>query len=137
MKKLVLFILSLFLILTTCACNGDKAGILFNNVPITKETALDYKTDFQPNQRIYYLVLIPKKIYTQKIEIQIIKKDNSYGRLGYNLYWSHFAHLKEEQMYYYDDYVVISQPGIYIMKIYSKDKPTKLLCSAEFYVGNN
>lgn len=68
------------------------------------------------------------------IEIQIIKKDNSYQRLGYKLFWSRTAKLRDDQMYYYDDYVVIPEAGAYVMKVYSKDNPTKVLCMAQFFV---
>lgn len=134
MKKLILFFTAMFLMLSACGCTGDKAAILFNTNKITSENVLDYSSVFQPNQRIYYLILIPKKIKTETIEIQVIKKDNKYERLGYKLYWSYSARLKDDQMYYYDDYVVISEPGAYVMKVYSKDNPTKTLCMSQFFV---
>lgn len=134
MKKLVLFFTALFLMFATCACTADKPAILFNKNKITAENALDYSSVFMPNQRIYYLILLPKKIHTKTIEIQVIKKDNKYERLGYKLYWSYSARLKDDEMYYYDDYVVISEPGAYVMKVYSKDNPTKTLCMAQFFV---
>ena len=135
MKKLSVLI-SLFVIFFTSGCGSDKPAILFNQNKITVDNVMDYSNVFRPNQRIYYLVLIPKRIYTQRIEIQIIKKDNKEERLGYQLYWSHSAVLKSDEMYYYDDYVVISQPGAYVMQVYSKDNPTKRLCLAPFWVRN-
>lgn len=135
MKKLVFCLISFFLLLTvTCACSKDKAAILFNRDKITVDNVINYSFKFKPNERIYYLVIIPKKIKTRSIEIQVIKKDNSYMRLGYTLYWSYSAYLKDDQMYYYDDYVVISQPGAYVMKVFSKDDPTKTLCMSQFFV---
>ena len=135
MKKLVFCLISFFLLLTvTCACSKDKAAILFNRDKITVDNVMNYSFKFKPNERIYYLVIIPKKIKTRSIEIQVIKKDNSYMRLGYTLYWSYSAYLKDDQMYYYDDYVVISQPGAYVMKVFSKDDPTKALCMSQFFV---
>ena len=136
MKKIVLFVLSLFLVFITCACNKEKAGILFNQHKITVENAFDNSDVFAPNQRIYYLVFIPKKIATKKIEIQIIKKDNKEERLGYKLYWSKTAAMTADQIYYYTDYVVLSEPGAYVMQVYSKDKPTKRLCMAPLWVRN-
>lgn len=134
MKKLILFLMAL--VMVTSACDSEKAAILFNRNKITAENVMNYSSVFQPNQRIYYLVLIPKKINTKSIEIQIIKKDNSYERLGYKLYWSYSAKLKDDQMYYYDDYVVIPETGAYVMKVFSKDYPTKTLCMAQFFVRN-
>lgn len=137
MKRTILTILSLIILVFTSACTQtDKASILFNHNKITAENALDFSYVFQPNQRIYYLVLIPKKIQTRTIEIQIIKKDNKYERLGYKLFWSTTARLKDDQMYYYDDYVVIPETGAYVMKVFSKDDPTKTLCMSQFFVRN-
>lgn len=136
MKKIVLCLISLLIMFSASACSKDKAAILFNKNKITVDNVMDYSFVFQPNQRIYYLVIIPKKIKTRSIEIQIIKKDNQYQRLGYNLYWSYSAQLKDDQMYYYDDYVVIPEQGAYVMKVYSKDNPTKTLCMSQFFVKN-
>ncbi len=136
MNKIIICILLIFTSVFFSSCTKDKAAILFNNNPITTENVMKYSSVFQTNQRIYYLILIPKNIKTRKIEIQVIKKDNDYMRLGYNLYWSYTAYLKEEQMYYYDDYVVIQQPGAYVMRVYSKDNPTKTLCMSQFFVKN-
>lgn len=136
MNKIIICILLIFTSVFFSSCTKDKVAILFNNNPITTENVMKYSSVFQTNQRIYYLILIPKNIKTRKIEIQVIKKDNDYMRLGYNLYWSYTAYLKEEQMYYYDDYVVIQQPGAYVMRVYSKDNPTKTLCMSQFFVKN-
>lgn len=137
MKKLALVLTLLFAVICLSACKGDdKPAILFNQNKITVDNVMDYSSVFRPNQRIYYLVLLPKKVNTHRIEIQIVKKDNKEERLGYQLYWSRTAVLKTDQMYYYDDYVVISQPGAYLMQVYSKDNPTKRLCMAMFWVRN-
>lgn len=134
MKKIILCFLMLFVMTVFSACSRDKAAILFNREKITAQNVMNYSSVFSSNQRIYYLILIPKKIKTRTIEIHVIKKDNDYMRLGYNLYWSYSAYLKDDQMYYYDDYVVISEPGAYVMRVYSKDNPTKTLCMSQFFV---
>lgn len=134
MKKLVLCFVMFLIVFCTCGCNREKAAILFNREKITAANVMNYSTAFHPNDRIYYLVIIPKKIKTRAINIQVIKKDNDYMTLGYKLYWSYSAVLKDDQMYYYDDYVVISEPGLYIMKVFSKDNPQKTLCMAQFLV---
>ncbi len=137
MKK-ILAILTLFVLMfSVSACKKpDKAAILFNQHKITAENVMNYSYVFQPNQRIYYLILIPKKIKTNLIDIQVIKKDNKYERLGYKLAWSYSARLNDDEMYYYDDYVVLPETGAYIMKVYSKDNPTKVLCMNQFWVKN-
>ena len=124
------------MLISTTACKGDKAGILFNKNPITEENVMDYSTIFKPNTRIYYLVLIPEKIRSRYIYIQIIKKDNAQERLGYKLYWGDTIRLKDEHINYYTDYIVISQPGAYVMKVYSKDNPQESYAIAEFFVRN-
>lgn len=85
MKKLILTCLSIFLILTTTACVRDRASILFNKYPITEKNIYDNSTVFQANSRIYYLILMPEKVESRYLYIQIIKKDNKYGQFGYNL----------------------------------------------------
>ena len=137
MKKLLAILTLFVLMFSTSACKKpDKAAILFNQEKITVENAMNFSNVFQANERIYYLILIPKKIKTNRIDIQVIKKDNKYERLGYKLAWSYSARLYDDQMYYYDDYVVLSEPGAYIMRVYSKDDPTKLLCQNQFWVKN-
>ena len=133
MKKLILFCL-LLLTLTT-ACTRDKAAILFNKNPITKDNVYDHSKVFPLNSRIYYLILIPKKVESRYLFIQVIKKDNDYGRLGYTLVWSRDVRLKDEEERFYYDYLVLNENGFYIMKVYSKDNPQKVLTTAEFYVS--
>ncbi len=133
MKKLILYILAMVTILTTTACSNTKPMILFNKNHITVETVMSNDTVFTRGERIYYLILLPKKVQTHNIYIQIIKKGSA-GRLGYELFWTHNARLKEEQMYYYDDYVVLNQPGSYVMVVYSKDNPQKPLTMSPFIV---
>ena len=133
MKKLILFCL-LLLTLTT-ACTRDKAAILFNKNPITKDNVYDHSKVFPLNSRIYYLILIPKKVESRYLFIQVIKKDNDYGRLGYNLVWSRDVRLKDEEERFYYDYLVLNEKGFYIIKVYSKDNPQKVLTTAEFYVS--
>ncbi len=133
MKKLILYILAMVTILTTTACSNTKPMILFNKNQITVETVMSNDTVFTRGERIYYLILLPKKVQTHNIYIQIIKKGSA-GRLGYELFWTHNARLKEEQMYYYDDYVVLNQPGSYVMVVYSKDNPQKPLTMSPFIV---
>ncbi len=133
MKKLFLIVSCLFIMFVSSACN-DKAGILFNNNPITEKTVMNYSNLFMTGQRIYYLILIPEKIHSRYLDIQVVKKDNDYGRLGYKLYWSKTVRLKDEEINYFTDYVVINQKGFYIMQVYSKDNPTKRFTAAEFQV---
>lgn len=134
MKKLILALTLLILTLTTSACNTDKAAILFNRDPITEENVLNNSTIFERNERIYYLILMPKTVHSRYIYIQVIKKDNDYAQLGYKLYWANTFRLKDEQINYYNDYIVLNESGAYLMKVYSKDNPQKVLTQAQFFV---
>ncbi len=139
MKKFVLLLLTLFFVVFTCACDNEQALILFNKYKFTPDTINSPSNTniFKPNERIYYLVTLPKQVESKFLLIQIVKvggdKDE---RLGYDLVWGKKVKLREEQVHYYTDYVVLSGTGAYIMKIYSRDNPTKILTTGHFYVRN-
>lgn len=132
MKKFVILVVSFMLLLTLTGCS-EKASILFNRQPITKENVLEYSSVFERGARIYYLILMPEVQRSRYLNIQIIKKGVT-GYLGYSLYMTLAIRLKDEEEKYYTDYLVINEAGAYIMKVYSKDKPTTVLTQAEFYV---
>lgn len=95
---------------------------------------MDNSYAFKPGQKIYYLILLPKNVNSRFLYIQIIKMGST-GRFGYDLYWADTVRLKDEQLYYYDSYIVINERGTYVMKVYSKDNPTKVVTTAQFYVS--
>ena len=132
MKRLICSLL--FLLLFTTACDKDKPAILFNRHPISEKNIYDYSKSFIAGTRIYYVILIPKKVESRYIYIQVIKKDNDYGRFGYNLEWTKTVRLKDEEVNFFTDYLVLNQKGYYIMKVFSKDNPQKVLAMNEFYV---
>lgn len=132
MKKLFLYLFLFILAVTTSGCS-EKASIVFNERPITKENVFDFSSVFIPGSRIYYLVIMPEVQQSRILNIQIIKKgDVEY--LGYSLYMSRRIRLKDEETKYYADYFVLNERGAYIMKVYSADKPKTPLTQAEFYV---
>lgn len=133
MKRLICCFI--FILFFATACNSDKASILFNKYPISEKNIYDYSKSFPKNTRIYYVILMPQKIQSRYLYVQIIKKDNDYGRLAYDLIWTKNIRLKDEEVNYYTDYFVLNEKGYYIMKVYSKDNPHKILTSAEFYVS--
>ena len=132
MKKILGILI--FLCLFFAGCSSDKAGILFNREPITEKNIYDYSKDFRVGNKIYYVILMPKKVESRYIDIQVIKKDNDYGMLGYDLIWTRNVRLKDEEVNYYTDYLVLNQKGTYVMQVYSKDNPHNILCEAEFYM---
>lgn len=134
MKKSLLILMVFCLMIFTSACNGIKPSILFNTAPISTQNALNSSNTFECGRKIYYLVIIPKPIKSRYAYIQIVKKGDEHERLGHQLFYGNTVRLKDEQMYYYDDYIVIYEKGAYVMQVYSKDNPTKVLTSAPFWV---
>ena len=135
MKKLILLFSILLTMVLASACTSDKPAILFNKYPITEKNIYDYSKSFLVGRRIYYVVLMPKKVESRYLYIQIIKKDNNYGQFGYKLQQTYNIRLKDEEINYYTDYFVLNEKGYYFMKVYSKDNPQKPLAQADFYVA--
>ncbi len=136
MKKFLSILFITFLVTTSSAFGcwkKEKPMILFNKNQINQDNVAEFCDTFRPNERIYYLVTTPKKIRSRFLYIQVIKM-GKYDRLGYDLVWADTVRLKDEQVYYYDDYFVMSEPGLYVVKVYSKDKPTKVYALAQFRV---
>lgn len=139
MKKILILIITVFLAIFTCACNSEKSVILFNKYRFTQETITSNTNTnvFQPGDRINYLITLPKPVQTKLLMIQIVKVGGGeQERYGYELVWGKTVKVRDEQIYYYTNYIVLNQTGTYIMKVYSRDNPTKLLTSAYFYVKN-
>lgn len=115
------------------ACDDEKSYILFHTSPFTKDTMTSSTNVFKSGDRIYYLITTPKQVESRRLLIQIVKKGEQ-ERLGYDLVWGKQVKVREEQVYYYTDYVVLNGKGAYTMKVYSKDYPTKVLTSNDFYI---
>ena len=136
-KLLALFTLILIcFLMSACVYRQDKAGILLNRHPITEKNIYDYEKSFPIGSRVYYVILMPKKVESRYLYLQVIKNDNGYGRLGYDLIWTKDVRLKDEEVHYYTDYFVLNQKGFYTLKVYSKDNPRKTFAYYDFYVGN-
>ena len=135
MKKFLLLIVTLFVVIFTCACDNAQSYILFNRYPFDKNTMTETSNVFKPGERIYYLVTTPKTVETKRLLIQVFKL-GKHERLGYDLVWGKQVKVRDEQVYYYTDYIVLTEAGAYMMEVYSKDNPTKLLTSNQFYIRN-
>lgn len=137
MKKFLIFAITVFMTIFTCACDREESKILFNKHPFTQETITSGQNIFKPGDRIYYLITLPEPVNSKQLLIQVVKiggdKDE---RLGYELVWTKRVKLRDENIYYFTDYVVFNGTGPYLMKVYSKDNPTKILTSSQFYVKN-
>lgn len=127
MKKFFVILL-LFISVLAAGCR-DKSYIVFNHEAITPENVLEGAYVFQPGERVYYLVTLPKPVVTRQLYVQVFKRDNSEMRYGYKLVYGKNVHLKDEQQYYYTDYFVFNEKGLYEFKVYTKDEPTKELTS--------
>lgn len=139
MKKILLIIVTIFITFLTCACDKEKSVILFNKHRFTQDTIISPSNTnvFQVNERIYYLITLPKQVESKMLLIQIFKLDGDKDeRLGYDLIWGKRVKLRDEQKHYFTDYIVLSGKGNYVMKVYSRDNPTKILTSGHFYVKN-
>ncbi len=127
------------MVVFTCACDSEKSVILFNQHRFTPDTITSPSNTnvFKPGERIYYLITLPQPVETQMLLIQVVKLGGgSEERLGYDLVWGNRVKLKDEQKHYYTDYIVLNGTGAYAMKVYSKDNPTKILTTGNFYVKN-
>lgn len=138
--KKSLFLVFVFLgLVFLCGCDNEQSVILFNKLPITQES-INSKSNtniFKPNERIYYLVTLPEQVESKSLLVQVFKLGGGIDeRLGYELIWGKRVKLRDEQKFYYTDYVVINNAGNYVMKVYSRDNPTKVLTTGNFYVKN-
>lgn len=139
MKKFITLIITVFLTMFTCACDNEEAVILFNKHKITPDTIVSQSNTnvFKPHERIYYLITLPEVVQSKLLLIQVVKVGGGADeRLGYDLVWGKRVKLRDEQAHYYTDYVVLNGTGAYVMKVYSRDNPTKILTTGNFYVRN-
>ena len=141
MKKILLIFLTTFVILTEVIMpthafinKKDKPVIIFRSQPISQSNIMTPETEFARGERIYYLVTMPVMQYSRKLYIQVVKLDNEIMQTGFNLEWTRFVKLKDEEINQFTDYVVLNRAGMYRMKVYSQDKPTKLYATADFLV---
>jgi len=128
MKKFFI-VLICFIAFLASGCDKEKSYIVFKGEPITEENILEGEYVFKNGDRVYYVVTLPKPVITRQLYIQVFKHDNSEMRYGYKLYYGKNVKLKDEQQYYYTDYFVFNETGLYEFKVYSKDNPTKELTS--------
>ena len=130
------------MVMFTCACEMEPAQLLFNKQPFRQDTMISGTNVFKSGERIYYLVTLPHSVESKRLLIQVVKTGGKTltgdpaDRLGYDLVWGKHVKLKDEQIYYYTDYLVFNETGAYIMTVYSRDNPTKILTSSQFYVKN-
>lgn len=132
-KKLVvsclLFLLPIFVL---TGCNRQKAIILFNSNPITKQNLLENSNEFVKNQRFYYIFISEKPIKSNMARIRIFKRDSKANNQPTKLICSNDYKLRKDQVYYYNDYAVINDAGEFCMVIYATSNLKKPLAVADF-----
>jgi len=133
-NKSILFSLILLAFLAMTGCTNDKAVILFNHQPITKETILNNSKEFTLGRKVYYILLVKKPLQSDIIRVQILKQEDKADLGGVKIYYADDFRLYKDQVYYYNDYVVIREAGHYIMQIFSKDDMVHPLAISDFYV---
>ena len=110
-------------------------GIIFNDVPFTRETVGNYSTTFHRGEKIYWLLMAKKPIKAEYIGIQVLSASHKSGFTTITgIAYSHDYRINKDNPHYYTDYFVIHAPGHDYMQIFDKNKLKKPLTVANFYV---
>jgi len=138
MKKLLCFLLFLSVAAGLCGCSASrqKNVILFNHEPITKENLLQNATQFDINKRIYYVFMTEDKLSSDFIRVRVMKREEKADFVQSKLAYSNDYRLYKDQIYYYNDYIVMHEAGYYCMVVYAKNRLDIPLASADFQVKN-
>ena len=134
-KRFKFFIyIALFATLALSGCKKPTTMILFNSKPITKETVLQNAIEFTKDRRIYYLFITEKELTTDIIRVELRKKDEKVEFWGVKVVFANDYRVSKDQLYYYNDYIVLHEAGHYYMLIYDKNNLDKPLAVSDFYV---
>lgn len=133
-KKIITLLFVMFFAISSTACSPPKTMILFNNEPITKETILSNASQFTAGKKIYYLFITEKHLDTNIIRVRVLKKDGKVKMQPIVLVYSNDFRMNKDQLFYYNDYIVINDAGDYCMVIYARDSLDKPLAVADFRV---
>ena len=138
MKKLLTVFFVVLSIIHLSAFAWEKRfrrGIIFNNVPFTKETAESYTRTFQRGERIYWLFMSKKPIDAQFIGVQVVSATHKgNGATISGIVYTHDYRINRDNPYYFTDYFVIHSPGHYYMQIFDKNYLVNPLVVADFFV---
>lgn len=134
--RLCLYVSIFLLCLFTNGCSKPKTMILFNQVPITKETLLNNSNEFIAGKRFYYIFITEKPLKTNFVRVRVLKRDDKARGEITKLYYSKDFRLYKDQIYYYNDYLVINEAGTYCMAVYALDGLNRPLAVADFKIQN-
>ena len=133
-KYLKIFTVVFLISFCLCGCNKEKAGILFNKEPITKDTVMHASRTFDAGEKIYYLFYSPEKLTTEFIRVQVFKACDKTPVGGYSIVWTCDYRIMKQNMYYYYNNFVLHNPGRYVMQIFGVDNLAEPLAWNYFYV---
>lgn len=132
-KKFFIFLV-LFLAFFATACCKPTSIILFNKFPITKENLLQNASEFVAGKRIYYIFITQKPLETDMVRVMVLKRDEKANSEPGKIVYSNDFRLNKDQVFYYTDYIVIHDAGIYCMAIYDKNNMERPLMIGDFKV---
>jgi len=135
-KKFLYLIILIVVSLNLSACSKNKTLILFNKYPVIKETLLNNATEFNAGKRIYYIFLTDKPLETKMIRIKIYKRDEKANYGVTKVAFTGDFKVMKDQLYYYNDYIVLHDAGYYYMAIFAMNGLDKPLATADFRVKN-
>lgn len=130
----LIFCLLFSLMLITTACHRPNKIILFNHFPITKDNFAQNASDFNVEQKIYYIFITQKPVKSGWIRVRVLKKDGKAGLEPVKIAYSNDFRLNKDQVYYYTDYLVMHESGEYRMVIYDLYKLDIPLITGDFRV---
>lgn len=130
LNLLLVFCFSLML----TACEKPKTILLFNTQPITKNNLLNNSSEFQIGQKIYYIFITENPLKTDGVRIRVLKRDEKALNEVTKMVYSNDFRLYKDQIYYYNDYIVIHEAGNYCMVIHAKNGLDRPLVIGDFKV---
>lgn len=136
-KKLFFLILCFSFMFILCGCDKpNKSMILFNKYPITKDNFLTNSSEFTVGRRIYYIFISEEPIDADFIRVRILKRDEKVNYVATKLVYSNDFKPYKDQVYYYNDYIVMNEAGTYCMLVYAGNNLNGPLTIADFRVKN-
>lgn len=104
------------------ACNKEQPYLIFNSSPITQKTVYDAQKVFQPNQTIYYAILMPKGFKHEYLKMQIIKKPDNIPHGGLTVQMASNLFVDTDKKFYIDKFV-LREEGTYFVRFFYANAP--------------
>ncbi len=132
MKK---YIIAIFLLLLGFlpAEAKQKVVIATSPVPINTSSTDSFTCYFSTGQRIFYGVSAAKSFQDTALKIQIIKKENNAPNGVYTMAYAKTASISRGDKFY-TDYVILTTPGYYVIRVFELRDLEKALVSYGIWV---